>query len=142
VLGAGLVLAVPTVRMAWRTGPALLGYSNPRIELASAIGILPYHMGDLALRLAAGKPTIGEPERQRVIRFLAEHARNTQAPSPLFGVARGKNLIVINAEAHAVGGRGGSVSFLAPEEYGVVGSVDLGLIPTAWVCGAGATAGG
>ena len=99
VLGAGLVLAVPTVRMAWRAGPALLGYSNPRIELASAIGILPYHMGDLALRLAAGKPTIGEPERQRVIRFLAEHARTTQAPSPLFGVARDKNLIVVNAES-------------------------------------------
>ncbi len=99
VLGAGLVLAVPTVRMAWRIGPALLGYSNPRIELAASIGILPYHMGDLALRLTAGKPTIGEPERQRVIRFLAEHARATQAPSPLFGVARGKNLIVINAES-------------------------------------------
>ena len=99
VLGAGLVLAIPTVRMAWRTGPALLGYSNPRIELASAIGILPYHMGDLALRLTAGKATIGEPERQRVVRFLTEHARATQAPSPLFGIARGRNVIVINAES-------------------------------------------
>jgi lipoteichoic acid synthase len=99
VLAAGLVLAVPTVRMAWRDGPALLGYSNPRIELASAIGILPYHLGDLALRLAAEKPSIGEPERQRVVRFLADHARTTQDPSPLFGRARGKNVIVINAES-------------------------------------------
>jgi lipoteichoic acid synthase len=99
VLGAGLVLAVPTVRMAWWNGPALLGYSNPRIELASAIGILPYHLGDLALRLAGEKPTIGEPERQRVVRFLADHSRNTQGPSPLFGRARGKNVIVINAES-------------------------------------------
>ena len=83
VLGAGLVLAVPTARMAWRSGPALLGYSNPRIELASAIGILPYHMGDLALRLAAGKPTIGEPERQRVDavpgRSRARHAGRLSA---------------------------------------------------------------
>ena len=85
--------------MAWRSGPALLGYSNPRIELAAAIGILPYHMGDLALRLAAGKPTIGEPERQRVMRFLADHARGAQGASPLFGIARGKNVIVINAES-------------------------------------------
>ena len=99
VLGAGLVLAVPTARMAWRTGPALLSYSSPRIELASAIGILPYHLGDLALRLAGEKPTIGEPERQRVARFLAGHARTTQRPSPLFGSARGKNVIVINAES-------------------------------------------
>ena len=99
VLGAGLVLAVPTARMAWRNGPALLAYSSPRIELASAIGILPYHLGDLALRLAGEKPTIGEPERQRVARFLADHSRNTQNPSPLFGSARGKNLIVINAES-------------------------------------------
>ena len=99
VLAAGLVLAIPTVRMAWRNGPAVLGYSSPRIELASAIGILPYHMGDLALRLAAEKPTIGEPERQRVARFLADHARGTQGASPLSGTARGKNVIVINAES-------------------------------------------
>lgn len=101
VLGAGLVLAVPTARMAWRTGPALLSYSSPRIELASAIGILPYHLGDLALRLAGEKPIIGAPERQRVARFLADHARSTQSPfpSPLFGSARGKNVIVINAES-------------------------------------------
>ena len=99
VLGTGLVLAVPTVRMAWRNGPALLAYSSPRIELASAIGILPYHLGDLALRLATAKPTIGERERQRVARFLADHSRSTQGASPLFGHARGKNVIVINAES-------------------------------------------
>jgi len=99
VLGAGLVLAVPTARLAWRNGPALLGYSSPRIELAAAIGILPYHLGDLALRLAAKKPRIGEPERQRVLHFLADHARAAQGPSPLFGIARGKNVIVINAES-------------------------------------------
>jgi len=99
VLGAGLALAVPTARLAWRNGPALLGYSSPRIELAAAIGILPYHLGDLALRLAATKPSIGEPERQRVLHFLANHARAAQGPSPLFGIARGKNVIVINAES-------------------------------------------
>lgn len=99
LLSAGVVLAVPTARMAWRNGPGLLGYSSPRIEIAAAIGILPYHLGDLALRLAGGQPTVGEPERQRVARFLADHSRNTQPPSPLFGLARGKNLIVINAES-------------------------------------------
>src|SRR6185295_6455483 len=67
--------------------------------LAAAIGILPYHLGDLALRLAAKKPSIGEPERQRVLHFLADHARAAQGPSPLFGIARGKNVIVINAES-------------------------------------------
>ena len=99
VLGAGLVLAAPTARMAWRNGPGLLGYSSPRIEVAAAIGILPYHLGDLALRLAGGQPTVGEPERQRVTRFLADHSRATQSPSPLFGSAPGKNVIVINAES-------------------------------------------
>lgn len=99
VLGAGLVLAVPTARMAWRTGPDLLAYSSPRIEVAAALGILPYHLGDLALRLAGGQPTVGEPERLRVARFLTDHARVAQSPSPLFGSARGKNVIVINAES-------------------------------------------
>ena len=99
LLGVGLVLAIPTARMAWRHGPGLLGYSSPRIEVAAAIGILPYHLGDLALRLVAERPTIGEPERQRVAGFLAAHSRNTEKRSPLFGKARGKNLIVINAES-------------------------------------------
>jgi lipoteichoic acid synthase len=99
VFAAGLVLALPTARLAWWNGPALVGYSSPRIELAAAIGILPYHLGDLALRLAAEKPTIGEPERQRVIRFLADHARAAQGSSALMGSARGKNVIVINAES-------------------------------------------
>jgi len=99
LLGTGLVLALPTARMAWRNGPGLLGYSSPRIEIAAAIGILPYHLGDLALRLAGGQPTVGEPERQRVARFLADRSRTAQSPSPLFGIARGKNLIVINAES-------------------------------------------
>lgn len=99
LVGAGLVLAVPTARMAWQHGAGLLGYSSPRIEIAAAIGILPYHLGDLALRLAGDRPTIGEPERLRVAGFLADHSRNAQKPSPLFGKARGKNLIVINAES-------------------------------------------
>ncbi|HSE04272.1 MAG TPA: LTA synthase family protein [Methylomirabilota bacterium] len=99
LLCAGLVLGAPTARMAWRSGPDLLSYSNPRIEIAAAIGILPYHLGDLALRLAGELPTIGEPERTRVARFLAGHSRHAQRPSPLFGSARGKNLIVINAES-------------------------------------------
>jgi lipoteichoic acid synthase len=99
VLAAGLVLAVPTARMAWRSGPGLLAHTSPRIELAAAIGILPYHLGDLALRLAGERPTIGEPERLRVARFLAGHSRPAQRPSALFGSARGKNVIVINAES-------------------------------------------
>lgn len=96
---AGLALAIPTARMAWRNGPDLLAYSSPRIEIAAAIGILPYHLGDLALRLAGGQPAVGEPERQRVARFLADRSQDTQSPSPFFGLARGKNLIVINAES-------------------------------------------
>lgn len=99
LLGVGLVLAVPTVRMAWRQGPGLLGYSSPRIEVAASIGILPYHIGDLALRLVVERPTIGEPERQRVAGFLADQSRHTRKLSALFGKARGKNLIVINAES-------------------------------------------
>ncbi len=99
LLGGGLVLAAPTARMVWQHGVGLLGYSSPRIEVAAAIGILPYHLGDLALRLIGERPIIGEPERLRVAGFLADHWRNTQRLSPLFGKARGKNLIVINAES-------------------------------------------
>jgi lipoteichoic acid synthase len=98
MLGAGLVLAFPTARLAWQGGRELFGYSSPRIETASAIGILPYHLGDLATRLVGTRLHIGAPERQRVRRFLDELTGKREV-SPLFGRAHGRNVIVVNAES-------------------------------------------
>jgi lipoteichoic acid synthase len=99
LLGAGLVLAAPTVRTAWPGGREIFGYSSPRLETAAAIGILPYHLGDVAMRLARARPDIGGPERQRVRHFMDELSRKRGSASPLFGRALGRNVVVVNAES-------------------------------------------
>jgi lipoteichoic acid synthase len=42
---------------------------------------------------------IGAPQREKVLAFLREHHARERERSPLFGAARGKNLIVISAES-------------------------------------------
>jgi lipoteichoic acid synthase len=99
LLGTGLLLVTTGAGVAWRSGRELLGYSSLRIEVVSVIGILPYHVGDLVVRLTGAQPRIGESERQLVVRVLDERPRTVTALSPLFGRARGQNVIVINAES-------------------------------------------
>lgn len=99
VLGAGIVLAAPVAGIAWRSARELLEHSSARIDVATAIGILPYHVGDLVVRLHRPPPDIGEAEQTFVRHFLAERARPRGKPSPLFGRALGRNLIMVNAES-------------------------------------------
>jgi lipoteichoic acid synthase len=99
LLGAGVLLAAPVAGLVWRSARELLEHSSARIEVASAIGILPYHVGDLVVRLHRAPPAIGEAEQQLVGRFLEERIRARGTPSPLFGRALGRNLIMVNAES-------------------------------------------
>jgi lipoteichoic acid synthase len=97
LLGIGLLLIMSGAGVAWRSGRELLGYSSLRIEVVSTIGILPYHLSDLVVRLTGAQPRIGESERQLVARVLDERPRSVR--SPLFGRALGRNVIVVNAES-------------------------------------------
>ena len=76
---------------------------SPRKDMANAIGLLPYHAFDLGFSLAsAGNPVSGPASSTELAwtrRFLeARRARHASA-SPLFGAARGRNVILINAES-------------------------------------------
>lgn len=99
LVSTGLVLAVPTIRMLWRGGSEALESWSPRLDVVPVIGLLPYHLSDVAVRLARGQPSLGESEHQHIRRFLDERSWTRQTPSPLFGRARGRNVIVVNAES-------------------------------------------
>ena len=98
-LALSLLLALPTTRLASTEAQGIFGYSTIRLEVASAIGLLPYHVSDLFLGLIWGPRPVSDADLARVRAFLERRAATTAPPSELFGVAKGKNLIVISAES-------------------------------------------
>jgi phosphoglycerol transferase MdoB-like AlkP superfamily enzyme len=94
-----LLLALPTTRLASTEASGLFGYSTIRLEVASSIGLLPYHLADAVLGLVWGPRPVGDADLERVRRFLERRERVAAPPSELYGIAKGKNLIVISAES-------------------------------------------
>jgi phosphoglycerol transferase MdoB-like AlkP superfamily enzyme len=94
-----LLLALPTTRLASMEAQGIFGYSTIRLEVASAIGLLPYHLSDAFLGLVWGPRPVSASDLARVRDFLDRRAETMAPPSALFGVAKGKNLIVISAES-------------------------------------------
>jgi phosphoglycerol transferase MdoB-like AlkP superfamily enzyme len=98
-LALAVLMALPTTRLASAEAQGVFGYSTIRLEVASAIGLLPYHVADAFLGLVWGPRPVSDADLARVRAFLERRARSEPPPSELFGVARGKNLIVISAES-------------------------------------------
>ena len=98
LLVLGLALAALTLRPAWYGDHGLLAHRGLRIEVAAAMGLLPYHLLEAVASLGPG-PSIGERERERVHRFLEEGRQRTGLPSALSGIANGRNVIIISAES-------------------------------------------
>ena len=96
---AGLLLALPTLRLASQNGSEIFVDTNVRYEVAARIGWLPYHLSDAVGYLSFKQRQIGVSERQTLIRFFRNSRKKGDAPSDLFGVAEGQNLILISAES-------------------------------------------
>lgn len=96
----GLLLIVPTFRQVRNDTREFYSYSSLHIEVASAMGILPYHVGDMIISLTANGPVIGDKERRQVQNFLTAYKKSRNPDlSTLRGIARGKNVIIISAES-------------------------------------------
>lgn len=94
-----VLLALPTTRLASTQAQGIFGYSTIRLEVASVIGLLPYHVSDAFLGLFWGTRPVSDADVARVRDYLARRAQATAPPSSLFGIAKDKNLIVISAES-------------------------------------------
>ena len=95
----GLILGAPTALTVWRNKGELFSYVSLRIEAASTLGILPYHVVDALINFAPAKAQVDAAARERLHRFLNNHYSQTPSVSPIFGIARGRNVIVISAES-------------------------------------------
>jgi lipoteichoic acid synthase len=95
----GLIFAIPTAWLVWQNKRELFSYTSLRIEVAATLGILPYHLSNIAIHLTTTTPKIDATETERVRRFLTHENQRKSSPSPLTGIARGRNVIVISAES-------------------------------------------
>jgi phosphoglycerol transferase MdoB-like AlkP superfamily enzyme len=98
MLGAAVLLSIPTLHLTWSDKTGFFAYTNLQREVCAKIGILPYHVSDLVTHLWARRRNVAEPELQRVRQYLDENHKQ-QTPSELFAVARGRNVILISAES-------------------------------------------
>ena len=99
---SGVLLAAPSVLFFWKDPEQIFEFAVGRRQIVAALGILPYHLYDAGNYLAYSvfeRRKIGEPERQRVRQFVEERRRQDKSPSKFQGVTRGRNLIMIQAEA-------------------------------------------
>jgi phosphoglycerol transferase MdoB-like AlkP superfamily enzyme len=103
-VSAGLALAAllvvgPTAWMIWENRRDFFSDATVRTEAASSIGILPYHLADILVHVASTRSEVDAGLRARVYRFLTNRDKRQPPRSPLAGIARGRNLVVISAES-------------------------------------------
>ncbi len=95
VLGA--LAAYPSLQPIIRGGENMLAHTNVGRAVAARIGLLPYHVVDL---LGYRRTTRLEHTASDIEEVRSVVTAGTMSPrSELFGVARGSNLILINAES-------------------------------------------
>jgi lipoteichoic acid synthase len=94
----GFVVVTPTARLALDSS-GIFDHSTLRLEAASSVGLLPYHLSDLVMNLTFEGRTVGEAETRRARLLLEELRRRRAVPSELFGAAAGMNVIVLSAES-------------------------------------------
>jgi phosphoglycerol transferase MdoB-like AlkP superfamily enzyme len=101
-LGGGILLAAPVLRAIAIDREELYDYAYSRQFIVRGIGLLPYHLYDAYIQLAfavRGRVTTSVADRARAIEYLRAFRAADGKPSPLAGIARGKNLIIVMAES-------------------------------------------
>jgi lipoteichoic acid synthase len=95
LLAAGLALSVFPVATLLRRGE----YDYFKLRGASKVGLLNYHVYDLAINLRSDERQVTPEGRARAEACLKGNGDRAPGSSELFGVARGKNLILVMVES-------------------------------------------
>lgn len=100
VIGAGVGL--PAALLVFRDSEEVFTYTVTRRQVVSAIGLLPYHIFDAANYLRyplSGRLSVGAADIGRVQRFLKQRQTTRASNSPLFGAAKGRNVLIVMGES-------------------------------------------
>jgi lipoteichoic acid synthase len=98
--GVLLILAIPVRIVALDRGDTF-HYAFFRFFGVRKIGLLNYHLYEAGKQSLAvlGRYGVSDEERARALSFVEAWRDTATAPSPLFGVARGRNLILLVVES-------------------------------------------
>lgn len=99
LLITALGLALPTLALIGQNFQDLLPSRRMPNEIASTIGLLPYHVSETAIYPFATENEVSSEDLEQVQAFLEQKHNQQQITSPFFGIARGKNVILISAES-------------------------------------------
>jgi phosphoglycerol transferase MdoB-like AlkP superfamily enzyme len=97
LLGSAIALSLPTMRIVLQDTTGLFAYSSLQRDVTAVIGLLPHHFLDAAIHVP-GRSAIGDSERQRAQQLINERRRGN-GDAELFGIASGKNVIIVMAES-------------------------------------------
>ena len=96
VVAVGVLASVPAARLVIDTLPQA-NRDLFRSRLVGTIGVVPYHVFDVLTTVMGVIPEVEEPTVEEVRRFFDRHLQHGR--SRLFGIAEGKNIILIQAES-------------------------------------------
>jgi len=102
MLAAGLLLLAVPVRAVVIDKDDLFFYDFFRFLGVRKIGLLNYHLYEIGRHLSRvmlGRRHISPEERARALAFVERRRAVAMVPSELFGVARGRNLIIVMVES-------------------------------------------
>ena len=102
VILAAAIAAVRPVRLMRLDPEDVFAYSTTRREVAAALGLGPFHVYDVGAQILyplLGRWEVRDPERARVTAFFNARQAAGRPFSPLFGAARGRNVILVMVES-------------------------------------------
>ncbi len=98
-LVTSILLAAPTSRLLWNDKFGLFAHTTLQRDICGTIGLLPYHIYDVVNHIVGRSDKTKELDLKRVEKFLNEQRKISNNPTKLFGVAKGRNVILIMVES-------------------------------------------
>lgn len=99
VFTAGLICLAPAANLVRQHDGGAAEFVGVQGELATFIGLLPYHVMDAALTAQEALTVSPATNRTQLTEWFGEHRARTARRSPLFGAAAGLNVIQVSAES-------------------------------------------
>lgn len=98
-LVASVIVAAPILKLVWNDKDALFASTTLQRDVSGTIGLLPYHILDAVSYLRDRNEKIGELNLKRVEDYLDGERKERNNKSKLFGIAQGRNVIMIMVES-------------------------------------------
>jgi phosphoglycerol transferase MdoB-like AlkP superfamily enzyme len=101
LVASGMLAAIPAASLIYRDPDKVFEWRYARVQFVGVMGVVPYHFFDLATHLSTfwTRSRVTALQREQLREFLTARRETLRDRSPLFGVAHGRNIIVVQAES-------------------------------------------